>query len=162
MADGLITVKVNDSDVRQAFDEVEDAGGRRELASAFTRLKKPLRTDQLEHGKYQVAPDGKWPKLVRPRYLKGRKPSKPGVKRRRGRERKILGKLPRAVQYKADGTRLRAISRVRWSGVHQDGGRVGRNATVPQREHLWFSRSFLAIAGEEFEGRLLKPFRGAR
>lgn len=131
--------------------------GLRELAQRaerarpfFEALKAPLRLDQREHRRAQSGPEGAWPKRTRSAAAK-RSPGASGKKRRR-RARKLLGRLPTAVSYRSDADEVRAVSRIPWSSVHQEGGRVGRGATIPARPFLWFSDSFLGDAAEALLG----------
>ncbi len=41
-----------------------------------------------------------------------------------------------------------ARAKVAWAWVHQHGGRVGRGATIPAREFLYFSEEFVADVEE--------------
>ena len=47
--------------------------------------------------------------------------------------------------------RLAIVSRVSWSGVHQDGaGRTGRAPKIPRRTFLWASKKAMGKIGAVF------------
>lgn len=111
----------------------------KKLAGVIARdLKKPLRDDQRDHAKAQEGPEGKWPK------------------RKLGGRRRVLGKLPAALKVGARSGLVYVESRVRWSGAHQDGGKVGRGAVLPERRFLWISPKMIetanAVATERVAG----------
>lgn len=102
-------------------------------------LRQPLRLDQRNHARAQEGPDGPWA----PRKLQ------PGRKRKRGRARRLLGRLPTAIRVSVTGATVRAESKARpaMAAAHQDGPtRVGRGAIVPQRQYLWISDELLRAA----------------
>lgn len=100
-----------------------------DLRPAWKEARQPLRRDIADHRKQQKGPDGVWPRLATSTQ-----------ERRLGkrRARKLLGKLPTALQTISDRSRVAMRSRVAWSGVHQDGGRAGRSS-IPARPFLWAS-----------------------
>lgn len=138
----MIEATVDLRDVDRGFAGLLRAG--RDAAPYFRALVPEVRRDQRDHARQQEAPDGAWASWS-PAYER-KKERRRGT--RRGRGRKMLGRLPRAVRYRAGGDYVEAESRVRWSGVHQEGGRVGRGADVPARPFLWFSDDFLDDATE--------------
>lgn len=139
----MITARLDTRSLKRGLREL---GTQAERARPFFEaLKAPLRQDQREHRRAQEGPKGTWPK--RARTTSGKRGSPSHNKKRRQR-RRLLGKLPTAVRYRSDADEVSATSRVPWSGVHQDGGRVGRGAEVPARPFLWLSRGFLRDAGE--------------
>lgn len=102
-----------------------------DLRPAWKEARQPLRRDIADHRKQQKGPDGVWS----PRAASTKERAQYGRKR----PRKILGRLPTALQTVSDRQRVAMRSRVAWSGVHQDGGRVGRGAKIPARPFLWAS-----------------------
>ena len=61
---------------------------------------------------------------------------------RKAERHKLLGSVARQIVWNVEGNSVKALSRVPWSGVHNEGGSVGNGATVPQR-------SFLRIDAED-------------
>lgn len=113
----------------------------RDLTPVLRDARKPVLRDQMDHRKRQEGPDGKWP--ARSPFTKERLKAKA---RAAGRKRagKLLGKLPTALKLTIEPRRLQVISRVPWSGTHQDGhGRVGRAPSLPRRQFLWISPKLL-------------------
>lgn len=143
---------VNLRDVENGLRRMQLAG--KDLRPLFRRVQRDLRADQNQHAKEERGPDGKWPRLdpdtlaKRTRQGEGRR-HKGKKKRRRRAFGRILGKLPRAftVSYSRDW--IRATSRAKWSGIHQAGGRGGRNSNVPERKFLWASTGLLAIVSRK-------------
>ena len=116
----------------------------RDLTPAFRELRKPLRADQRAHAKAGAGPDGAWPAKAPTTIARERRRKRRAS--RRGRVRKLLGRLPAAIKVVAERRRVAAISLVRWSGVQQDGGRVGKGARLPARPFLWVSPIMLRRA----------------
>jgi len=135
--DGFIGARLNLS----FLDRAKAAWNAPDLRPAWKEARKPARADQREHAKEEEGPDGPWI----PRRSRTRARSKSG---RRRRARKLLGRLPRALQIKHDKRRLLIRSRVRWSGVHQEGGVAGRGAQIPARTFLWPSDELLGKVAE--------------
>lgn len=123
-------------DVHDVDLGLERMGDKRLVAAIARELKKPLRADQRAHARDQAGPDGKWPK------------------RKLGGRRRILGKLPNAVRMIARRGMVSAESRVSWSGAQQDGGKVGRGATLPPRRFLWISDDMLRVANDHAAERV--------
>ncbi len=111
-----------------------------DLRPAWKESRKPLRADQREHAKKQEGPDGAWAprsSATKVRAASGRK-----------RKRKMLGRLPAALTTRADRRRVIIRSMVAWSNVHNEGGRAGNGASIPQRRFLWASdRVVEVVAG---------------
>src|SRR5690606_27038072 len=106
----------------------------RDARPLYQELKPAVRADQRDHGRRQQGPGGRWAR------------HDPDTRSRRPRRRRVLGRLPPAVQYSAQPDGVTARSRVRWSAIHQDGGTAGKGARIPARPFLWFSPQFLADA----------------
>lgn len=135
-----ISARVDISAVQRALGRMQAWG--RDLRPVFRQARKPLMRDQREHKKNMEGPDGRWPARASATHARlGARGRVTGRKRRRGR---LLGRLPTAVKLQLTRESLRVVSRVRWSGVHQDGaGRVGRAPRIPKRTYLWASRKLL-------------------
>ena len=124
----------------------------RVLGPAFRELKRPLRLDQRDHSKRRAGPSAMWAPRAASTMAKLRAGGR--------RARKPLGKLSGAVAYTADATAVRARSRVLWSGVHQDGGTVGRGAKLPARPFLWISDDMLRVAEHTLGRALVRAYGG--
>lgn len=124
------------------FDRMAKQG--RTLGKAFRILKPDLRADQKDHAARASGPDGAWPARATATASKLARSSRRYLgKRRRKSSKRPLGRLVTAVMYMASNAGLVARSRVPWSGVHQEGGKVGRGATIPARPFLWISERML-------------------
>lgn len=122
--------------------------------AAFTRLRKidikntfrlaraPARKDQKDHKAKLEGPSGAWVGLA-PSTIERRR-------RKRGRDKRgrqlswpkrLLGRLPNAMQEIVTSSSLTLRSRVRkFSYAHQAGPmRVGRGAILPGRQFMWIS-----------------------
>ncbi|MDQ3295077.1 MAG: phage virion morphogenesis protein [Myxococcota bacterium] len=121
------------------------------LGQVFRDLKKPMRLDQREHAKDRSGPLGSWAARAPTTLAKLRS----GGRRLRKRP---LGRLTTAVTYRATRTGLMAESRVAWSGVHQEGGRVGRGSVIPARPFLWISDELLRKAEDAVTSAILLAF----
>lgn len=73
---------------------------------------------------------------------------------------RLLGRLANSIKAQVDGTKLVVLSEVKWSGVHNDGGAVGRGATVPERTFLEWTEADYTTATEAFERHMLKAVEG--
>jgi phage gpG-like protein len=159
------------TEVDRALDLVGDRGKR--LLPAFRDLRRPLRSDQKEHAKGERGPNGSWPprspvtEARRKARNRGRRQTKamkliaPGkAKRRQSTPKRILGRLPAAVIYTIGDKFIRGVSRVPWSGVHQQGGTVGRGSRIPARPFLWLSDRMLEVARATFAKYVLKSWKG--
>lgn len=137
-----LSIRVDLTHVDRGLDAM--AAAARNLAPAYKALRLPLRKDQREHAKAKAGPDGAWapksPLTIARERRKKRRAS------RRGRVRKLLGRLPMVIKMIADRRRVAAVSGVRWSAAQQDGGRVGKGATLPARPFLWASPTMVKIA----------------
>lgn len=136
--------KVDTRDVDRGLAAIADTNV---LARTARALKKPMRVDQRDHAAQAEGPDGKWA----PRKRLGSRGKKTAARNRR----KLLGRLPRATAITAEGGTVSAVSRAKWSLVHQEGGRVGRGATLPARPFLWISEGLLTTAAAELQAAAL-------
>jgi len=86
---------------------------------------------------------------------KGKRASVGGDKRKIAKHR-LLGSVARQIVWNVEGSRVTTLSRVPWSGVHNEGGSVGNGATVPKRNFLRIDASdtleLSKIALEHFTG----------
>jgi len=140
---GLKT-RIDLRDVRRGLRGLRRAAS--DLRPAWRELRTPFRKEQREHFRDQEGPDGKWPALQsesKSRNLRRarRTATKRGRPMPRRASRKMLGKL-RSFAIMASRRRLRAISKIPFSGIHQEGGRAGHGARIPRRTHLWVSDQF--------------------
>ena len=133
----FVAASVDFGDVEQGIDAMERRA--HALGPAFRDLKKPMREDQRDHSKKQRGPFGSWAR---------RSPKTIEFYREHGKKRipRPLGRLPSAVKYTAMPWGLVGESRVAWSAVQQEGGKVGRGVTLKARPFLWLSRKLLDVA----------------
>lgn len=128
----MITAQLDDRGLMRAIDEV----ARRADQDFFRELAPEARADQRDHAKNQEGPESHWA------------PRKEVPGRRKRKTRRILGRLPGAIQVRTHPDAVEIQSRVRWSGIHQDGGTANNGAQIPARPFLWWSEEFLDVAGE--------------
>jgi hypothetical protein len=144
-------VHIDLGDVQKGFDEMTR---KTVLLPVMQALKAPLRADQKDHAKAKSGPDAPWA----PR-------AQSTIDARRGKRklpRKLLGKLPTAVSYKATYNAVVGESRVPWSRVQAEGGIVGHGARLPAREFLWISDGLVHKAEGLVTMYLAKAFEGTR
>ena len=122
-----VTASVDLRDVEKGIDALANP---RAIAKGLRELKKPLRLDQRDHAKKAEGPDGKWPARA--------------VKRRK----RLLGRLPGVVKVTSTGSSVSAVSGVKWSAIHQEGGTAGNGAKIPARPFLWASEGLKTKAAE--------------
>lgn len=143
-----------DLDLRDVFDGFEDISrAARNLTPVFQRLVPDMRRDQESHFAEQKGTDAAWP------------PRAASTMKRRGKSARggLLGKLKSAFRVEFSRVEIAAFEIVEWSGVHQDGGRVGHGAVIPQREHMYMSTTFLNIADERIAKHVFGAWqRGAK
>ncbi len=144
----------------------------RDFRPVWRKTRGAMRKDQRQHVRQQRASSGaRWKPLaastVEKRTKKARRRKKNFT--RKGRLRKPVQKrLDRILSGKIlsfTETRMRHdFMEIRqskeWAKVHQAGGRVGKGATVPAREFLWVSRSFVRIVAREMEIHLKNAWDG--
>lgn len=126
----MIDAKVNLGLLDKALNSLRKP----DLRPAWKEARQPLRRDIADHRKQQAGPDGTWP---------ARAASTKERARYGGRPRKILGRMPTALQTLSDRRRVAMKSRVAWSAVHQEGGTAGRGSKIPARPFLWASELVL-------------------
>lgn len=155
MSGAYVSATVDIGDVEQGLEAMQRRA--HQLGPAFVEVKAAMKVDQREHREAQSGPEGKWP---------GRAASTLAAAKHRKKKlpRKILGKLPTAIAYKALPFAAIGESRVRWSQIHQDGGHVGRGhrALLPARPFLWISDKLLRATESILERVLLAAWGGAR
>ena len=147
-----VSATIDIGDVEKGLDAMERRA--HTLGPVFNALKKPMRDDIAEHRKAKTGPDGAWA----PRSAA----TIAAAHGKRKLARNILGRLPTAVSYKATSFSLIGESKVKWSGVQQDGGRVGRGSVLPAREFLWIGDSLLVIAESVIADAMLTAYGGGR
>jgi phage gpG-like protein len=157
------------TEVDRALADVETRAKR--MAPAFRELRKPLRLDQRDHARGEKGPGGKWParsalteerrtaKNRRVRLTKAMQSIAPKKLRHRSTPKRLLGRLPAAVIYATGELFVRATSRVAWSGVHQEGGSVGRGSKIPARPFLWLSEVILDKAKQTLAAFVVKGWK---
>lgn len=129
-------------DVSRVTAAFQSAAHPAAIVAVARALRKPVREDQRNHARAQEGPDGAWPA------------------RKSGGRRRILGRLPGAIRMEVRGPVIAAVSKVAWSGAHQDGPtRVGRGAVVPARQFLWLSAEVLALAERSLLDAGTREFR---
>ncbi|MGL5361487.1 MAG: phage virion morphogenesis protein [Bosea sp. (in: a-proteobacteria)] len=126
----MLTAKVDLSDVERGLSALYERG--QSARGALDYLRRPARRDQIDHGRKQSGPDGRWPRRVRGRGRPNR--------------RRLLGRLTSATFTKVSRSALTLESRVKWSQIHQQGGKAGRGARIPERRFLWWSNELLTEA----------------
>ena len=144
------TVHMDLGDVDKGLDAL---GRKSVLAAAMKDLKKPMKLDQREHAKAKSGPEGSWaPRAASTLASYARSKKK--------LPKKLLGRLPTAVGYRATLYSVIAESRVAWSASQQDGGTVGRGARLPARPFLWISDKLMVEAEEVLTNKLLAAYGG--
>lgn len=152
-----------DVDARIDSEQVQRALGRmarfgRDLSPVLREVRRPFVRDQVEHRQQQEGPDGKWPARSPFTIARAKARSRAGG-RKRGARGRTLGKLPLAFKVEVSRRRLAIVSRVRWSGVHQEGaGRVGRAPRIPQRQFFWLSRKLMTEVADVIIAHAQKAF----
>lgn len=145
----MIETTVN---VRRLFDRF-DRVKRRDQRRVFSDARKPLRADLRDHAKNQAEPDGRWPGLAATTVARRAQ----GKKRHR---RRLLGRLPYAIAIQSGPTFVRAVSRARWSNVHQRGGTAGHGARIPRREFMWASRKPVREVRTMLKAAIMAAWKG--
>jgi phage gpG-like protein len=140
--EGLGVARVNLGWVEAACNALRNP----DLRKGWRESLKPLRADQRDHAKGQEGPSGAWAGRS-PLTMQRRGTLVDDGKRKYRRPRKLMGKLPTALTSKVTRTGVSLISRAKWSGVHQDGGRAGQGASIPARPFLWASQEALEAIG---------------
>lgn len=152
MSGNLYTTATLDiDDAIQGIDAMERRG--HALGAAFRALKKPLALDQRDHRKKREGPSGMW--APQAASTRARRLSSP-----KHRSKRLLGRLPAAVKYAATSTLVSGTSRVLWSGVQADGGRVGHGARLTARPFLWISDDMLGVAQSVLGTELIRAYGG--
>ena len=165
----MITISLNDAEVRGYLKDIMVKS--KNMTPILKGVMASAMEDQKAHFKNAEGPDGKWPALSKwtrrvpkqkqwassslAKARNNKTPVKFGAKSNRMGVGKyvrlkpgtrMLGRLNSAFTARVftDGN-LVIRSRVKFSGVHQQGAKVGKGAKVPQRESLWFSQQFLEM-----------------
>jgi len=161
----VFAAKVDLEDFEAGLRDLGRAG--KTLSPAFRKLKSPMRADQRAHARAEQGPDGKWaPRApstaadisgrrrgarAANQLAKGRGET---ARRRAPGRGKILGRIPSAIVVRSGPGIVEVISRVSYSAIHQEGGKVGRGSVLPARPFLWMSEAFIQQAMETFSTHL--------
>jgi phage gpG-like protein len=145
-------------DLNRAFSETSRRA--RNLTSVWRQSAPELKADIRETGRKRQGPDGAWEPLAPATQAKRRqqRQSPGGKKWRRKLARATLGQLRMQFDIEWGPKFIRAISRIPWSGVHQEGGIVGRGAKIPARVHMWASEKFLGELVERVLDHVTRRF----
>lgn len=167
-ADGSLDLSELDASLAEAERRAK------QLRPAFRELRKPMRLDQRDHAKAQQGPDGAWaprsPLTEARRKARNRGRRTTAAMRtvmvgrfpRRPTPKKILGRLPGAVEVVAGGLFVRASSRAYpMGGANNRGARVGRRRRVllRARTFLWLSDDLKKKAAEVLGEHVAKGFK---
>lgn len=162
-------VNLDFGEVDRAIETMETRAKR--LGPAFRELRKPFRADQVGHAKGEEGPSGKWParspltearRRARNRNVRQTKAMKTIALRkatRRSTPKRLLGRLPNAVVYRIGELYIRATSRAKFGGAHQQGATVGRGSKLPQRMFLWLSDRLLSSARDVLGNYVVKGWK---
>lgn len=127
---------------------------RMDNAKVFRRCRPLVRADQRQHAAKQEGPDGAWPPLASSTKERRARMAKLGKTSKRKASSRMLGRLPGANRMDINRSRLRDMSRVRWSMIHQEGGIAGHGARIPRRTFKWVSEPLQKKVCIEFEREL--------
>jgi phage gpG-like protein len=137
-------------DLRSLDAGIKDAvKNGRNLSPVFRDLLPLMKADQKVHFRSSESPDGSW-----------RARAQSTVKSHG--KRPILGKLRSAFTVEFGPKFIRALSKVKWSGVHQEGGTAGYGARIPQRTHLWLSDDFVDLAIDRMNAMIWRAWNPRR
>ena len=151
-------MKINIADVLDGLAKLDRAA--RDQSPLFRALKRPMKDDQRNHQKLKMGPDGPWParsKLTKERGRFKRKGAS-GVTTRKRLAPNLLGKLSTSISLASSARNVIAASKIPWSMVHQEGGKVGRGSVLPARPFMWMSEDFLKLATDQIGDRLLTQY----
>lgn len=151
-------MKVNLSDVFDGLAKLRRAA--QDQTPLFNALKKPMKDDQRNHQKLKMGPDGPWAPRKESTNNRGRfarRGSSGRVVRKRIAANQ-LGKLSTSVTFAPAARRITAVSKIPWSQIHQEGGKVGRGAVLPARPFLWMSVEFLNLAMKQIGDRVIASY----
>lgn len=143
-----IDVTVDIGDVEEGLAAMERRA--RALGPTMRTLVKPMKDDQRNHKSAKEGPDGSWPARAASTIARAHG--------KRKLPRNPLGRLPTAVAYAVTPSSITGTSKVRWSGAHQDGDRVGRGSRLPARPFLWLSDEFVNLAERELADALVTAY----
>jgi len=131
------------------------------LRPVFAELKPELQAEIQSHFEAQEGPEGPWPQRAastearmtkQARMVAKRGSTKRGKLTRRTIRRvgRIFGqpllgyKFPFQLTFDVERNYLEARNRVKWSAIHDEGGRAGRGgrSNIPRRQFMWASGRF--------------------
>lgn len=145
-----LDITVDLGDVEEGLAAMEHRA--RALGPTLHSLAKPMKDDQRNHKVAKEGPDGAWPARAASTIARAHG--------KRKLPRSPLGRLPTAVKWDVGPSSISGTSKVRWSGAHQDGDRVGRGSKLPARPFLWLSDEFVNLARGELAGALVAAYGG--
>jgi len=137
------SIRMDLEDIDDGFDAMKRRA--RDLRSVWRKFEPIAKQDQKETARLAEGPDKqKWEPLARTTASKRLRRRQASARRNRKRvpkrvTKKPLGRLPRQAQFRFNRDTFLARSRVKWSGIHQDGGVAGKGARIPARTHVYFS-----------------------
>ncbi len=163
----LIRITWHDREVRAAIKRMRTHGG--SFAPVFKGLGAHLRRTLKAYAAMGKGPDGKWPPRAPGTDARAKHRTGQSKRMRRGesgprqrklvrRSKRLLGRLPSATTIRPGKNGILAISKVRWSGVHNEGGKVGRHARLPRREFVFISPAFAEIAVDRMADFVVREF----
>lgn len=156
----------------KALSRVQRAG--LDLRPAWKQLRGPLRRDQAQHIRDQRdEQDRPWTPLAASTVAKRRKAllSNPKAFTKKGRVRKpiqrrldrvLSGRLTSGARVKMVPQHIAITSRVPWAGIHQVGGRAGRNSIIPARTFMYIGSDLAATAGHVITQHLIAAFANTK
>lgn len=138
------TVDYDLRDLDEGFADMLKAA--KDLRPAFRKLAPDMKRDQLEHGRTQSGPDGKWQPLSK-------------ATRARRKKRKIFSaRFIKSFTVEIARKEMAAIHKIPWAGAHQFGERVGRGVKLPARVFVYLGDKFIAKALPEMRDHVVTAF----
>lgn len=138
-----------------------------------------LKRDLKSNAVNEKSPSGAWPKRATDKkkhrgfeVTRGRKLKESKTRGARSSVKfkskgALLGKIPKSVTVKKTAHTIRAESTIRnkkgvkFGGVHNVGGKVGRGSKIPARPHVYLSPKFLKTARERLAKHLVGTWKSA-
>jgi len=72
----------------------------------------------------------------------------------------LLGNIARSITHEIKGGTLEVFSRIKWAGIHNDGGTAGHGARIPERKFLEWTPARVAKLGEIAQTYALEKLKG--
>ncbi len=147
----MIGAKVDTKGFLAGVRRLQKTDGRK----VFRFAKKPMRMDLRDHSKKMTDDGARWqPRAQSTLDRRGRK--------RGGKRGKLLGRLPAAFKITSGSEYVRATSLVRWSKVHNEGGRAGHGAQIPKRKFMWLSQVLIYAVRDLWTQAMKRAWQGTR